>query len=81
MTNEEIRAAFLTELTNVAPDVDPETVAEDDHLQDDRELDSMDILNLVTALHSRFGVDVAEAEYPQISTLSRAVPFLASRMG
>ena len=80
MTNEEIRAAFLEELANVAPDVDPKTVADDDHLQDDLELDSMDILNLVTALHKRFGVDVKEAEYPRISTLATAVPFLAERM-
>jgi acyl carrier protein len=80
MTKDEIRAAFLKELVNVAPDIDPATVAEEDHLQDDLELDSMDVLNLVTALHARFGVDVAEADYPQIATLATAVPFLAARM-
>ncbi len=81
MTQDEIRAAFLDELVNVAPDIDPMTVAVDDHLQDDLELDSMDILNLVTALHTRFGVDVAEAEYGQIATLASAVPFIAERLG
>ncbi|WJY20939.1 phosphopantetheine-binding protein [Fontisubflavum oceani] len=81
MTEDEIRVAFLKELTSVAPDLDPETIAEDDHLQDDLDLDSMDILNLVTALHVRFGVDVAEPDYPKIATLASAVPFLAVRMG
>ncbi|MBF9050451.1 acyl carrier protein [Roseobacter sp. HKCCD9010] len=66
MTEDEIRVAFLKELTSVAPDLD---------------LDSMDILNLVTALHVRFGIDVAEPDYPKIATLASAVPFLAARMG
>lgn len=81
MKKDEIRAAFLEELVNIAPDIDPATVSEDDHLQDDLELDSMDILNLVTALHDRLGVDVAEAEYERIATLSSAVPYLFERAG
>lgn len=76
MTPQEIRAAYLEELTRVAPDIDPETVSDDDHLQDDLELDSMDVLNLVTALHARFGVDIPESDYPQIATPALAVAYL-----
>ncbi|MBY4893854.1 acyl carrier protein [Rhodobacteraceae bacterium N5(2021)] len=81
MTPTEIRAAFLEELVSVAPDIDPDSVADDDHLQDDLELDSMDFLTLVTAIHTRLGVDIAEADYPRIATLGDAVPFLTERMG
>jgi len=77
MTNAEIRAAFLDELTRVAPDIDPATVGEADHIQDDLELDSMDVLNLVAALHDRLGVDIPERDYPRIATLAEAVPYLA----
>lgn len=77
MTEAEIRAAYLEELTRVAPDIDPATVGEDDHLQDDLELDSMDVLNLVTALHERLGVDIPESDYPEIATLRLAVPYLS----
>ncbi len=80
MKHAEIRAAFLEELVNVAPDIDPGTVAEDDHLQDDLELDSMDFLNLVTAIHARLGVDISEADYPKIATLGLAIPFLTEQM-
>lgn len=76
MTPQEIRAAYLEELTRVAPDIDPETVSDDDHLQDDLELDSMDVLNLVTALHTRFGIDIPESDYPQIATPALAVAYL-----
>lgn len=77
MTEAEIRAAYLEELTRIAPDIDPATVGQDDHLQDDLELDSMDVLNLVTALHQRLGVDIPESDYPQIATLRLAVSYLA----
>ena len=50
MTQDDIRAAFLADLTAVAPDLDPATSDDDDHLQDDLGLDSMDFLNLVSAL-------------------------------
>jgi len=81
MTPDQIRAAYLEELARVAPDIDPADVGENDHIQDDLELDSMDVLNLVTGLHARLGVDIPEADYPQIATLALAVPYLAGRIG
>jgi acyl carrier protein len=80
MTDAEIRQTFLDELTRVAPDLDPAAIGPDDHLQDDLEIDSMDFLNLVAALHKRLGVDIPEAEYPQIATLTLAVAYLAARL-
>ena len=59
MTEDEIRRAYIEELVRVAPDLDPAEIAGSDHLQDDLELDSMDILNLVIALDKRFGVEIA----------------------
>lgn len=81
MTDVDIRKAFVEELTRVAPDLSPADIGEHDHLQDDLEIDSMDFLTLVAALHERLGVDIPEADYPQIATLSRAVAYLATRLG
>lgn len=78
MTQTELRAVFLEELTRVAPDIDPAEVSDGDHLQDDLELDSMDVLNLVAALHQRLGVDIPEADYPQIATAGAAVRYLSA---
>lgn len=80
MTPEKIRSAFIEELTNIAPDLDAADITDDDHLQDDLELDSMDILNLVTALHERLGVAIMEAEYRRIETPGQAVAFLMERL-
>jgi len=76
MNLQELRKAFLESLVAVAPDIDPDTVGDNDHLQDDLELDSMDILNLVAALHKRFGVAIAESDYLQIVTPAKAVEYL-----
>lgn len=81
MTAHDIRAVFLEELCRVAPDIDPGTVGDEDHIQDDLDLDSMDVLNLVAALHNRLGVDIPERDYPEISTPLRAAAFLSSRLG
>ena len=80
MKPEDIRAAYLEELTKVAPDIDPASVGDNDHIQDDLELYSMDVLNLVTALHGRFGVDIAEHDYPQIATAALTVAYLQKRL-
>lgn len=73
------RQAFLEELTRVAPDLSPDQVGEDDHIQNDLGLDSMDVLNLVAAIHRRLGIDIPETDYPHIATLRKAVEYLTGR--
>lgn len=76
MTPADLRAAFIADLTAVAPDLDPATIGDNDHMQDDLGLDSMDFLNLVSALHRRFGLPIPEAHYPQLATPAKAVAYL-----
>lgn len=80
MNKAEIREAFLKMVNKVAPDIEPDDVSDDDHLQDDLELDSMDILNLVTELHETLGVLVSETDYEQIETTGAAVRYLAEKL-
>lgn len=81
MTPDDARAAFLEELVKVAPDLDPASIRGGDHIQDDLELDSMDVLNLVAALHKRLGVNIPEADYEQIATPDLAAAYLAGKLG
>ncbi len=74
------RAVFLEELTKIAPDIDAATVSEDDHIQDDLELDSMDVLNLVAALHERLGVNIPESDYEEIASLRKAALYLSRQV-
>jgi acyl carrier protein len=80
MNRDTLYAIFIEELVNVAPDLDPGTINKDDQLQDDLELDSMDVLNLVAALHERLGIDIPEDDYVQIETPAKAADYLAARL-
>jgi acyl carrier protein len=77
MNPADLRAAFVEDLTAVAPDIDPESLGDDDHLQDDLGLDSMDFLNLLSALHKRLRLPIPEADYPELATPAKAVRYLA----
>lgn len=77
----DLRAAFLAELTAVAPDLEAESIGDEDHLQDDLGLDSMDFLNLVSALHRRYDLPIPESDYPRLATPAKAVAYLAEKLG
>jgi acyl carrier protein len=80
MNTNDLRAAFLADLTAVAPDLDPANIGDNDHLQDDLGLDSMDFLNLVSALHKRFGLPIPEVDYPRLATTAKAVAYLEAAL-
>ena len=45
-------------------------------LREELDIDSMDFLNFVIALHETLGIDIPEAEYPRLVTLDGAVAYL-----
>ena len=79
MTPEEIKDVVLRALTGVAPEIDPASIQPGISFRDQLDVDSMDFLNFVIALHTRLGIDIPEAYYPKLSTLDSAVAYLASK--
>jgi len=77
MNRDELKTIALEELITVAPDLAGETVADDADLRDEFDLDSMDILNWVTALHRRLGVDIPELDVPRLRSLADTADYLA----
>jgi acyl carrier protein len=64
-------------LRGIAPETDPETLAEGEDMREALDLDSMDFMNFVVALHEHTGIDIPEADYPKLRTLSGAVAYLS----
>ena len=79
MTPEEIKDVVLRALTGVAPEIDPASIQPGTSFRDQLDVDSMDFLNFVIALHARLGIDIPEADYPKLSTLDSAVAYLTSK--
>ena len=48
-------------------------------LRDQLDIDSMDFLNFVIALHEELHVDIPEADYPRLQTLDDFVDYLTAR--
>jgi acyl carrier protein len=74
---DDAHALLARALHVVAPEVELGTVDEDALLQDELDLDSMDFLNLVTALHDETGLDIPERDYPQLATVGGFVDYLS----
>ncbi len=79
MTSDDIKRVVLEVLTRIAPEVDPASIQSGVSFRDQLDLDSMDFLNFVLALHDRLGVDIPEGDYPRLYTLDGAVAYLASK--
>ena len=79
MTRAEIKIAVVEALRRVAPEVNPASIQEAVSFRDQLDLDSMDFLNFVLALHERLGIDVPEADYPHLYSLNGAVDYLDAR--
>ena len=76
MTETELWKLVKEELNNIAPEVDLATVDPAANLREAIDIDSMDFLNLVTALHRRTGIEIPELDYPKLITLSGMVAYL-----
>ena len=79
MTREELRATVLRTLGDIAPEADLATVKADMPFREQLDLDSMDLLNFVVALHAALGVDIPEADYPKLGTLDACVAYLDAK--
>lgn len=80
MTRDEIRTAVLQALTRVAPEIDPQSLDPDSEFRQACDLDSMDVLNVMIALHASLAVDVPESDYAKLASLNSAVDYLAGRL-
>jgi len=80
VTDDQIKALVLHELRNIAPEVDTDQIDPALDLREQIDLDSMDILNLVIAIHEATGVDIPEADYPQMASLAGSIAYLRTRI-
>ena len=79
MNQEEVRKGVLAELLRIAPELEEGEVVPGKPLREQVDLDSMDWLNFLVALHERFKVEIPEADYQKLATLDQVVAYLAAR--
>lgn len=77
MNAEDALAIVVDAVRAVAPDVTD--VDPDADFQADLDLDSMDVLNVMIALHERTGVEIPEADYGALTSAARTAAYLVER--
>ena len=76
----DIRKVLQEELNNIAPEVDIAGIDPAANLREVMDIDSMDFLNFITAIHHRLGIDIPEIDYPKLATLDGAVAYLRTKL-
>ncbi|MEX6503702.1 acyl carrier protein [Pseudomonas zhanjiangensis] len=79
MDQQQMRREVLEALKGIAPEVDPDNLRGDRPLRDEVDLDSMDWLRFISALHRRLGVNIPEADYQRLHSLDALLAYLAQR--
>lgn len=76
MTGEEVRAAIVNILADIAPDEDVSSIRDTESLRDQIDLDSMDFLDIVMELRKRFNIEVPEKDYEHLATMASCITYL-----
>jgi acyl carrier protein len=79
MNANELRPLVFAELKKIAPELEEGDIDPGKLLRDQVDLDSMDWLNFLIAVHQRFQVEIAEADYATLDTLDRICALVAQR--
>ena len=80
MTPDALKQTVLDALVGVAPEIDRAQIRPDVPFRDQLDLDSMDMLNFMIALHKALQVDVPESDYRQMATLASCLAYLAGKL-
>ena len=76
---EQIRAEVLAIVKRLAPEINTAKIIPDKPLRTQIDLDSMDWLNVLAAIHEKLGVDIPETDYGKVQTLDGIVAYLAGK--
>ena len=77
-SEDEMRNQILRILGEIAPEADTTSLRPDVSFRDQLDLDSMDFLNFVVALHKEFHIEIPESDYPKFMTLNGCLAQLSA---
>ena len=79
MNVEQARALVVAELEKIAPEADFSMLDPNSDLREALDIDSLDFLRFVTALHKKSGINIPEADYRKLYTLAGVEGYLMDK--
>ena len=81
MTRDQIQAAVLGVITEVAPEIDGAAIVPGKSLRRQVDLDSADWLNVLVGLQQALGVEISDADAARLATLDMLVDHVLAARG
>lgn len=72
--------SVIDTLRRIAPELSADDIKTAMPLREQVDLDSMDWLNFLVALHEKLGVDIPESDYAKLVTLDDLVAYLGANV-
>lgn len=79
MTEDQVKQIVIDIINEIAPDEDTTGLKGDVALREQMDLDSMDFLDIVMELRKQHGIEVPEADYPQLASLDSCGTYLTPK--
>ncbi|MCH2156082.1 MAG: acyl carrier protein [Opitutales bacterium] len=79
MTEEDVKQIVKDIIEEIAPDEDTSDLKDEVRLRDQLDLDSMDFLDIVMELRKQHGIEVPEADYPELASLESCATYLTPK--
>lgn len=76
MTKDDVKQIVKDIIEEIAPDEDLGGIQDEVRLRDQLDLDSMDFLDIVMELRKQHGIEVPEADYPELASLQSCADYL-----
>lgn len=80
MTRDEIKDVIVEIIADIDEEAEMAAIDADKPLRDQLDLDSMDFLDIVMELRKRYKLQIPEADYPELATLSSCVNYLEPKL-
>jgi len=78
MTTDEAKTLIFRVLADIAPEIDPATIAGDVDLTEQIDLDSMDYLGWMVGISEATGIDIPQRDVSRFLTIDGAAAFLVA---
>jgi acyl carrier protein len=80
MSEDELKQLIIAAIQVVAPEIEESDIDPDEDLREECDIDSMDFLNFLAELKNNSGVNIPEADYSQVTTLTKMLKYMAERL-
>jgi acyl carrier protein len=80
MTREAMKQIILKVLEGIAPEADLTQLKPEVSFRDQLDIDSMDFLNFVIAIHKETKVDIPDTDYSRLFVLNDCIDYLLSKI-